>query len=294
MKQLHLTILLCCLLHSPSGQVWSQPGTDTTPETSRAESRRLNFFIISKRAKGKLDPATRFNVLRAKWRSFFRPRRFVAIVAADMAQASEKMRYRLLKYRAAIGTVWFDSHGLYKKGYSLFMVGRDEVSHKSLKEPNLQLSFARLSPFCDSRSSFVIGSCYGGATYIRSSVDYRDTTRMNGDSLMMALGQSLGAGVVYGSESWVMTKPGLFNRKPAVGGFPGRRLFLDLCYRPVWEHVGRWNRYRVGEERVQAVNPVALDPTGQLVVRGKPYQEEKKVTAVIRKNLDRLEPGLYH
>lgn len=276
----------CAFYREPVKDAASQPPTDA--------GNRLNFFIISKRAKGKLDPATRFNILRAKWRSFFRPRRFVAIVASDMEQASQKIRYQLEQHRARIGTVWFDSHGMYKKGYSLFMVGTDEVSYKTLKNPALQASFSRLAPYCDSLSSFVIGSCYGGATYTRSSIDYRDTTRMNGDSLMIALGQSLQTGVVYGSESWVMTKPGLFKRKPAVGGFPGRKLFLDLCYRPAWEHVGRWNQYLVRDGSFQPVNPVALDPTGQLVVRSKPYHEEKKVAPVIRKNLERLEPGLYH
>ena len=267
---------------------------DPAPAGIAAKTKHLNLFVISKRKKGKFDPATRFNVLRAKLRSFFRPRRFAAIVATDMQQASAKILYRLQKHQAQIGTLWFDSHGMYKKGYSLFQVGHDEVSHKSLRDSALRSCFLSLSAYTDDQTQFVIGSCYGGATYERSSIDYKDTTRMNGDSLMMAIGSLLRHGIVYGSESWVMTKPGLFKRKPAVGGFPGRKLFRDVCYRPAWENVGRWNQYNVSDGCFGPVNPVALDPNGNLVVRGKPFREEKKVDADIRKSLASLQPWLYH
>jgi hypothetical protein len=257
------------------------------------KQKKLNFFIISKRKKGKLDLATRFNVLRSKIKSTMRPEKFVAIVAENAEVMSAKVRYRLEKYNATMGTIWFDSHGIYKKGHSLFQVGSTEVSFKTLKDSSVTKPFGELSAFATEETKLVIGSCYGGATYERSSIDYRDTTRMNGDSLMIGLGKIIKHGVVYGSESWVMTKPGLFKRKAAVGGAPGRKLFRDLCYEPVWRKVGVWNQYNVSNSAFQSVNPVALDPDGNLVIRGESFIVEKKFKKELDKKLSKLEADLY-
>ena len=147
---------------------------------SSEKKQKINFFIVSKRKKGKLDPATSFNVLRTKIKSLWRPKNFVAIIAGDAEQASAKIMHRLKKYNANIGTVWFDSHGSYKKGYSLFYIGHDEISYRKLKDTSLANSFNILTPYSTNETRLVIGSCYGGATYHRSSTDYRETTRMNG------------------------------------------------------------------------------------------------------------------
>ena len=176
--------------------------------SSIEQKQKLNFFVVSKRKKGKLDPATSFNILRTKIKSLWRPKNFVAIIAGDAEQASAKIIHRLKKYNANIGTVWFDSHGSYKKGYSLFYIGHDEVSFKKLKDYSFTNPFDSLTPYATNETRLVIGSCYGGATYHRSSIDYRDTMRMNGDSLMMALAKFFPQAKIYGSESWVMTKPG--------------------------------------------------------------------------------------
>jgi hypothetical protein len=139
----------------------------------------------------------------------------------------------------------------------------------------------------------IIGSCYGGATYERSSIDYTKTMRMDGDSLMRSLGKLFRSGTVYASESWVMSKPGLFHRRPAVGGNPGRKLFLDVCYKPVWENIGVWNQYEIGSEDFRRANTISLDKTGNLVIRDKPYIEEKKMEKTIDKKLKKLQPGLF-
>ena len=67
----------------------------TTALTEKKQ--KLNFFVVSKRKKGKIDPATRFNVLRTKIKSLFRPKNFVAIIAGDAEQASAKIIHRLKK-----------------------------------------------------------------------------------------------------------------------------------------------------------------------------------------------------
>ena len=139
----------------------------------------------------------------------------------------------------------------------------------------------------------IIGSCYGGATYHRSSIDYKDTTRMNGDSLMISLGSIFSKSTIYGSESWVMTKPGLFLERSAVAGFPGRNLFHDICYQPAWENLGKWNEYNAVTKKFTSVNPVTLDKYGNLKVRIWAYSGHDDVTKIIGENLEKLQKGLY-
>ena len=258
------------------------------------KKQKLNFFVVSKRKKGKLDPATRFNVLRTKIRSLFRPKNFVAIIAGDAEQASAKIVHRLKKYNATIGTIWFDSHGAYKKGYSLFYIGHDEISFKQLKDTSFTSSFGVLTRYSTNETKLVIGSCYGGATYQRSSIDYRDTTRMNGDSLMMTLGIFFPQARIYGSESWVMTRPGIFNdNRAAVAGFPKRKLFRDMCYRPAWENIGKWNEYNAATNTFSPINAVALDSYGNLALVKWSFNNKPATRKDIQRNISRLEFDLY-
>ena len=205
----------------------------------------------------------------------------------------EKVNYRLRKYNARIGTIWFDSHGMYKKGYSLFFIGKDEYSYNTLKDSATFATLLPLAPYSDHNTKVIIGSCYGGATYHRASIDYKDTSRMNGDSLMKAIGRIFSHSSVYACESWVMTKPGLFLKREAVAGFPGRKLFRDICYRPAWENAGKWNSYSAINDRLIAINPVTLDMYGNAIIRSNPYSEKEEVKKDIGKNLEKLEPGLY-
>ena len=264
------------------------------PTALTEKKQKLNFFVVSKRKKGKLDPATRFNVLRTKIRSLFRPKNFVAIIAGDAEQASAKIIHRLNKYNATIGTIWFDSHGAYKKGYSLFYIGQDEINFRKLKDSSFTSSFDVLTQYSGIETKLVIGSCYGGATYQRSSIDYRDTTRMNGDSLMMALGNFFPQARIYGSESWVMTKPGIFNdNRAAVAGFPKRKLFRDMCYRPAWENMGKWNEYNAATNTFSQINSVALDSYGNLALVKWSFNDKSTTRKDIQKNISRLEFDLF-
>ena len=262
--------------------------------SSTEQKQKLNFFVVSKRKKGKLDPATSFNILRTKIKSLWRPKNFVAIIAGDAEQASAKIIHRLKKYNANIGTVWFDSHGSYKKGYSLFYIGHDEVNFKKLKDSSFTNPFDSLTPYATNETRLVIGSCYGGATYHRSSIDYRDTMRMNGDSLMMALAKFFPQAKIYGSESWVMTKPGIFNDKgSAVAGFPKRKLFHDVCYRPAWENIGKWNEYNAATGTLTQINTVTLDSYGNLELIKRSFNEKPATQKDIQKNILKLEADLF-
>jgi hypothetical protein len=291
-----IILLLAFLQHSYVSTAQMQDSNDqqeTETTTPATEQKKLNFFIVSQRKKGALDLASRFNVFRAKLKSMFRQKKFVAIVAKDAQHASTKIQYRLNKYNARIGTLWFDSHGMYKKGYSLFFIGKDEISYKTLKDSCTQVPFEQLSRFADQQTKIIIGSCYGGATYTRSSIDYKDTTRMNGDSLMIALGKIIRQGNIYGSESWVMTKPGLFLKRAAVAGFPGRKLFHDVCYQPAWERVGQWNTYHIASGTFNSINPITLDMYGNAIIRTLSYMDNDGKKKNVQKNLEKLEPGLY-
>ncbi len=262
--------------------------------SSTEQKQKLNFFVLSKRKKGKLDPSTSFNVLRTKIKSLWRPKNFVAIIAEDAEQATAKIIHRLKKYNANIGTVWFDSHGSYKKGYSLFYIGHDEVNFKKLKDPSFTDPFDSLTPYATNETRLVIGSCYGGATYHRSSIDYRDTTRMNGDSLMMALAKFFPQAKIYGSESWVMTKPGIFNDNGvAVAGYPKRKLYHDVCYRPAWENIGKWNEYNAATGILTQINSVTLDSYGNLELIKWSFNEKPATQKDIQKNISKLEADLF-
>ena len=291
----HLLLLFGMMISTIIYGQTNSASTSNEEVASREAAKRgkLNFFIISKRQKGKLDAATRFNILRTKIKSTFRPNRFVAIVAADTEKAKAKILHRLKKHNANIGTIWFDSHGIYKRGYSLFKIGNDEVSYKNIRD-SFAAVFSQLSVYTSNKTRIVIGSCYGGATYTRSSIDYKDTTRMNGDSLMMAIGNIFPEAKIYGSESWVMTKPGIFNnKKPAVAGYPKRKLFRDVCYRPAWENIGKWNEYSSTTKTFVSVNSVTLDRHGNLHVIDWSFNEKTDTQNDIRKNLARLGTGLY-
>ncbi len=261
--------------------------------STTSQQKKLNFFVVSKRHKGKLDPASRFNVFRSKLKSLFRRKKFVAIVAGNAQQASDKIQYRLKKYNARIGTIWFDSHGMYKKGYSLFFIGTDEYNYKTLKDSSVIQPLKQLAIFSNPETRIIIGSCYGGATYQRASIDYKDTTRMYGDSLMIALAHVFNQSTVYACESWVMSKPGLFLERAAVAGYPGRKLFRDVCYQPAWENMGKWNEYNTATNDFNHINPVTLDMYGNAIVRTLSYTDKENVKKNILKKLKRLEEGLY-
>jgi hypothetical protein len=117
---------------------------------------------------------------------------------------------------------------------------------------------------------------------------------MNGDSLMIALAKFFPQAKIYGSESWVMTKPGIFNDKGvAVAGFPKRKLFHDVCYRPAWENVGKWNEYNAATGMLTQINSVTLDSYGNLEVVRRSFNEKLATQKDIQKNILKLEADLF-
>lgn len=286
-------LLLWIWPHSVQARQAGSQENDTAAAVLEQPLRYTNFFIISKREKGRLDLASRFNVFRSKIKNFFRRKKFVAIVARDANHMSAKMQRKLRRYNTRIGTLWFDSHGKYRKGYSLFYIGKDEVSPSSIYDSAIGIPFRQLAAFADTHTRIVIGSCYGGATYTRLSIDYQDSSRMNGDSLMRALGSFFHLSTIYASESWVMTKPGIFLKKPSVVGHPGRKLFRDICYKPAWENIGKWNEFNAGTGSFRRVNPITMDMYGNVLLLPRNYPHHKSDRRNIKRNIKKLKPGLY-
>ncbi len=259
---------------------------------AEAKAERINFFIISKRTKGRFDIATKYNIFRTKMKTILHGRKFTAIVAKDGNDMCTKIDKKLRRRNAHIGTIWFDSHGKFKKGYALFTIGTDEYNYQSIKDSNLSAHFKKLSAYIRPGSSIIIGSCYGGATFKRLTNGYRDTARMHGDSLMIAVGNLLQNGVIYGSESWVMSKPGLFLKKKSLYGNPGRKIFRDSYFKPAWEHIGKWNKYTVNSSQFMPANSITLNSNGKLIEFQEPYSIKKKYQKRINKNISKLRPGI--
>lgn len=265
-------------------------GIKISAQTSN-QKRKLNFFIISKPKKF-WDPATYFNIVRAKLKSLRRPSSFVCIVASSSEQMASKMKFRIRKYNAQIGNIWFDSHGSLKKGYSFFTIGKDEFSYKNIKDSNQVRAFLELADYCDSNTHIGIGSCYGGATYSRPETGTFTESPMKGDSLIIGLGKIFKGTTIYGCESWVMTKPGLFKETFAMAGYPLLRRYKDVVYKPVWEQLGVWNSYSTRFSTLQRVNCIKLDKEGNIGTRFNQYQSQKKVKKQIARILSRLQEGV--
>src|SRR6185295_20220137 len=137
-----------------------------------------------------------------------------------------------------IGTLWIDSHGVYKTGRSLFVLGKDTIDYSNIYTKEIAHHFFALQPYCDTATKIIIGACYGGADYNRPGNQWIAESRMNGDSLLMAMGVYFPKSSVYATGSWVMTTPVLFGHEWALVGHPLEGKFWDDIYYPVWTTMG--------------------------------------------------------
>jgi len=258
---------------------------------SRANQRRLNFYIANKPKT--FDLFSRLVIIRARKQGLSRHHDFVAIVATSSKEVRQKMERHLRKKNAMIGSLWFDTHGRYANGYSSFILGTDEFSYKTIKDTVHTAQLRALAPFCDEHTQVAIGSCYSGATYEKPAHNGISASRMNGDSLMIGLGEVLPHATIYGTEGWVMTKPGIFKKHSyALAGYPLQKRFKDEVYRPVWEHMGIWHSYSSQTNSFQTTNTLSLTRAGTIHVKAVTYLDRKKSKERLAKNLKRLRPNL--
>jgi hypothetical protein len=261
-------------------------GAQAAPPTG---GKRLNFYVFTKDADSKFDFFGKTALLRARQKSLFSNGQLYVINAVNTAQVVYRILAILAQEQALLGNLWIDSHGLYKQGYSSFHIGSDEYSYKNIGDSAHTALLQLLARYCDSLSNIGIGSCYGGATFYFPGSPTAPPGRMNGDSLMMGMGRIFKEATIYGSESWVMAKPGIFTDKFGFAGYPLGKRYRTRYWQPVWERLGQWNRYSTRTGVFEPVNTVALNRQGAITTRIWHYQSLGKGQKAVDRNLAKLE-----
>ena|SRR5438093_8268021 len=302
MKAINLTVFIGCLSlgtaaiaqDGPSGSLpvtISDHPVINDSNACRSFQRRVNFYVVNKPRT--LDLFSRLVIIRARKKGMTRRHKFVVVVAGSSKEMKDKVEDYLLKKNAVIGSLWFDTHGHYKNGYSSFVLGKDEFSYKTINDTAYTSNLSALASYCDEYTKVAIGSCYGGATYEKPARETMPASRMNGDSLMIGLANILPKATIYGTEGWVMTKPGIFMKHSyALAGYPLQKRFKDEVYKPVWEHMGIWHSYSFLTKIFQTINTLSLTRMGSIHVKAVSYLDKQKSKEKLAKNLKKLRPNL--
>jgi hypothetical protein len=276
------------------------PVAETT-YNDKAESRNfhkitkgVNFFIFTRERKKKIDLLAFYTLLRARVKSQFHHKKFYVVNARSAKDASAKVEHILLNTKKFIKNIWFDSHGHYGNRYSSFRIGTDQFSYKNIYDRYAIQYLRTIAKYCDEETKVGIGSCYAGADFFFPATDSTSATRMNGDSLMIGLGNIFTRSSIYASESWVMAKPGIFKNRFGFAGYPLNKKFKDRVYAPVWERIGIWKQYSLQSGKIRSVPTIALDNRGNIKCNKAYYNNWKKTRNRIAKVSKRLRPGLAH
>jgi len=281
-----ITYLLLANL-SPA-EILAQSGTNSTAPSAK----RINFFVSTKIRK--FDPAIKSSQFQAWLTSRFTKNKFYYILAGSPEEMSEKVLKIVRGQKAMIGSIWFDSHGYFGRRRSLFEIGRTEFNYQTFRDSQRIMPLARLAPYCDSLTKVGIGSCYGGATYTLNAIEDFPSVKMNGDSLMIAMSKLLRNATVYASESFVMTKPGIFMGNFSLAGLPKSKKFRDPMFRSVWETIGVWNCYVGSTSSFHRVKTVCLTPTGAIRTVNNDYLSYRSNRKKLDKRLAKLRKGNYN
>jgi len=234
----------------------------------KSNPKRLNFFISANTKD--VDIAMLGSQLQAKFKSLFH-RDFYCIVVRSPQEMVAKITRVLDRKKAMIGSIWFDSHGFFSRRHASFQIGETEFSYATMKDSLQAATFQQIAAYADSNTRIGIGSCYGGASYMLPAVENFEASRMNGDSLMIAVGKLLNGALIYGCESFVMSVPGIFGNNYKLAGGPPNKHFLDPVYKPVWENLGSWNCYNSRIDSFYRVNTICLDGKGNINKKEQTY-----------------------
>jgi hypothetical protein len=296
MNTIKLTAIVACFFSLPAfaqNSIHSASKTSgkTEATANNTSALRINFYVVNKPRT--LDLYSRLVIVRAKHRAATRKEKFIVIVASSTNEVKNKVIDNLKKRNAFIGSLWFDTHGHYKNGYSSFVIGSEEFSYKTINDTCVTKNLHALAAYCDENTRVAIGSCYSGATYENPGYNGRPASRMNGDSLVIGLANVLPKATIYGTEGWVMTKPGIFARNTyALAGYPLQKRFKDEVYKPVWQHLGIWHSYSTETKIFTTENTLALTHMGTIHVKSQTYLEKDKYKKRQARNLMKLKPGL--
>ena len=230
---------------------------DSTGKRSAETKKRINV-IVSSKLKG-FDAAGIGFHLQAGMKKLFHKKGFHTVYVDSIEEASGRITALALKEDAMIGNLWFDSHGHMGRRVSLVEIGNDEVNYQTIHQDYIHQALSAIARYCDTQTRIGLGSCYSGANFVVPAVEIFPEQRMNGDSLMISMSKLMNDAQVFGSKSWVMTKPGIFSRSFAMAGHPWRKRFKDPCLLSCWQELGNWVMYGGGTERITAVNTIGLN-----------------------------------
>lgn len=263
-------------------------GTFCYSQNRAKQTTRMNVYIISKDKKFEFLPFT--VKARAFVKSIFSKKRMRVIVAPNSETAYLKTQALLKKHHAVIGNLWFDSHGLYKNGFSSFSIGEDNFSFKNINDTQHTVFLRKIASLTDSNTKVGIGSCYGGATFTHPGSATVKSGPMNGDSLMMGMGTIFYGSTIYASGSWVMMKPGIFSDNFGFAGYPLGKKYKKVYWKPVWDHLGEWFSYSTNDDQIRNINTVALTNIGEIRVRTRSYLSLAKAVRKQDRALQILQP----
>jgi hypothetical protein len=253
---------------------------------------RVNVFVFTRERHKRIDLLAFYTLLRARVKSLFHHKTFYVVNARSSQDATAKVERILNKRRKLIKNIWFDSHGHYGNRYSSFRIGTDQFYYKNICDTSSIKFLQILANYCDDKTKVGLGSCYAGADFYFPATDSTPATRMNGDSLMIGLGNIFAQSTIYASESWVMAKPGIFTNKFGFAGYPLQKRFKDSVYAPVWQRIGKWRQYSKKEGEIKSIPTIALDRKGNIHTRYREYNSFYKSRKSIAKALKKLKPAL--
>jgi hypothetical protein len=251
----------------------------------------INIYIISKDKY--FDLTNRIILWQAKLSSLFHSEKLKIVTATCTANAEKKISALVNKNHCVINNIWFDSHGKYRKGYSSFMIGRDEYDYKNISDSSHFSELKKIAAFCTTNTKVGIGACYAAADYNFPVLQNSKLENMYGDSLLKGMGNIFKGSSIYACKSWVMAKPWVFGSKNALAGFPLDRQYKDTIFIPVWKRMGEWNMYSTTVGIIEPVKSIYLSADGDIRIRRHSYLEKKKAQRKLARNLRKLRPNLY-
>ncbi len=272
--------------------IYANDATNEFEQFYKSTTGRVNLFIFTRERKNKIDLLAFYTLLRARVKSLFHHKKFYVVNARSSKDATAKVEYILHKKNKLIKNLWFDSHGHYGNRYSSFRIGTDQFYYKNIHDAVAIKYLQMLAKYCDKNTKVGLGSCYAGADFYFPATDSTPATRMNGDSLMIGLGDIFDKSSIYASESWVMAKPGIFKNKFGLAGYPLQKRFKDSVYAPVWERIGRWKKYSKKDGELRSIATISLDRKGNINTRHREYNKFYKSRKMIAKALKKLKPAL--
>jgi hypothetical protein len=262
-----------------------------TAQPASLIKKRVNIFIYDNPPKKNIFSQTVW--WRARWHSFFSKGKMVAFRGKTPEATAQFIEKYISKHNVIPGLIWFDSHGYYYNRQATFYIGQSMINHVTINDPYLQIQLKRIAACCDGKTRIALGACFSAATFYFPDKDTLPGRKMNGDSLLLALGNIFTQNTIYGCQSWVMENPGIWHNKYRLAGVPSLKKYKDEIFKPAWEKIGIWSKYNPLDSRIEACNTIALDNSGFLFEKSNNFQHFHWVQSKKKKNLKHLKPNLY-